>query len=297
MQIAVLGSTESWYLNDLRRAAAERHSILPILWRDLSSSLDSEKTQVRAGQLDLSRLDAMLVRTMPAASLEQVIFRMDLLGRLQSAGTAVINPPRAIEIAIDKYLALARLQAAGLPVPRTIVCQTPDDALAAFDTLGRDVVVKPIFGSEGKGLIRIDDLGLAERVFGLLAGQGAVLYLQEFLRHPGWDIRVLVIGKRLLAIRRHATADWRTNLARGGTALPVELDATMRRLAVAACRAVGATLAGVDLLSTADGRTYVIEVNAVPGWKGLAAALRVDVAALVIDYLESLVSSGPQTLD
>ena len=102
---------------------------------------------------------------MPPGSLEQVVFRMDLLHRLQARGVRVLNPPRAVEICVDKYLATALLEAAGLRVPPTIVCQHADAALEAFEALGGDVVVKPLFGSEGRGMVRVTDPEMAWRTF------------------------------------------------------------------------------------------------------------------------------------
>ena len=99
----------------------------------------------------------------------------------EAAGGVVINPARAIEAAVDKFLTSAKLQAAGLLTPRTIVCQTADDAMAAFAQLGGDVVVKPLFGSEGRGITRLNDEALALRAFKMLAQLGAVLYVQEFI--------------------------------------------------------------------------------------------------------------------
>lgn len=285
MQFLVLGSSDSWYFNDLRRAAESRHELVAATWRELNSSIAEDAITVAAGQRPLASFDAVLVRTMPPGSLEQVIFRMDALARLEAAGGRVVNPPRAIEAAIDKYLALARLHAAGLPVPRTVVCQTVDDALAGFERLGRDVVVKPLFGSEGRGLVHLIDDGLAERTFQLLVQLGAVLYLQEFIAHPGYDLRVLLIGKQTFAMRRSNPADWRTNISRGASAEPIELTDELVEIARQAAGAIGAPLAGVDLLPGPDGKLYVIEVNAVPGWKGLARATGVDVATSVLEYL------------
>src|SRR5205807_4545231 len=126
----------------------------------------------------------VLVRTMPPGWLEQVVFRMDLLHSLQNARVRILNPPRACEICIDKYLATALLAADGLRVPATIVCQTAEAALAAFETLGRDVVVKPVFGSEGRGMLRVSDPELAWRTFRTLERTQSLIYLQEFIRHP-----------------------------------------------------------------------------------------------------------------
>src|SRR5262249_58449628 len=134
-----------------------------------------------------------------------------------AGGGMVQTPPRALEICIDKYLATSLLEAAGLPVPPTIVCQSSDDAMAAFASLSGDVVVKPLFGSEGRGMVRISDEEIAWRTFRAIERTDSVLYLQKFIDHPGWDLRVFVLnGDVRAAMRRHARDGWRTNVAQGG---------------------------------------------------------------------------------
>ncbi len=285
MRIVVLANANSWYLKDLKRAAEARYEIVPASFRDLTSALIGEHCGVKSMQLDLASCDAVLVRTMPPGSLEQVVFRMDALARLEAAGHPVINPPRAIEAAVDKYLASAKLQAAGLLVPRTIACQTAEDAMAAFAQLGGDVVLKPLFGAEGRGIARLIDEALALRAFKLLEELKAVLYLQEFVPHEGCDLRVFVLGERTFAIERRNPLDWRTNVSRGATAEAVQLSDDVRELALRAACAIGAPVAGVDLLLGRDGRWYAIEVNAVPGWKALAQVLQIDMAREVLDYV------------
>jgi RimK family alpha-L-glutamate ligase len=286
MHFAILANSHSWYLSDLRRAAAGRHEIAAVGFRDLVSSVESDKLDVTAAEIDLVAADAVLVRTMPPGSLEQVVLRMDVLGQIEAAGVPIINPPRAIEVAVDKYLALARMAAAGLRVPRTVVCQTPESAMAAFESLGGDVVVKPLFGSEGRGIARLQDEALASRAFRMLAQLGGVLYVQEFVPHDGFDLRVLIIGERMFAIRRRSEHDWRTNVSRGATAEPIELTAELANAARRAADAVGAPLAGVDLLPGRDGELYALEVNAVPGWQALTAALDIDIARVVLEFVE-----------
>jgi RimK family alpha-L-glutamate ligase len=290
MLFAVLGSPDSWYLNDLRRAAAGTHEITQVTFRDLVSTLTSSCTTLTSGPCRLSDVDAVLVRTMPPGSLEQVVFRMDALAGLEAAGKLVLNPARAVEAAVDKYLASAKLAAAGLTIPRTVVCQTVDDAMAGFAELGGDVVLKPLFGAEGRGITRLNDEALALRAFKMLEQLGAVLYLQEFVDHEGFDLRLLVIGPRVLGMRRRNPLDWRTNVSRGAKAEPLEVTPHLAELAHRAANAVGAPLAGVDLLPARDGRLYAIEVNAVPGWKALARALGVDVGRLVLEYVETRMS-------
>lgn len=285
MRIAVLANADSWYLKDLQRAAAGRHEIVPASFKHLTSRLVDDHCMVAAAEHDLAACDAVLVRTMPPGSLEQVVFRMDALARLEASGVKVINPPRAIEAAVDKYLASAKLQAAGLTVPRTIACQTADDAMAAFAQLGGDIVLKPLFGAEGRGIARLNDEALALRAFKLLEELRAVLYLQEFVQHEGFDIRVFVLGERTFAMRRRNPLDWRTNVSRGATTEAMELSADLRDLAIRAAQCIGAPVAGVDLLPGRDGRLYAIEVNAVPGWKALSKAVSIDIAREVLDYV------------
>jgi ribosomal protein S6--L-glutamate ligase len=239
----------------------------------------------------LNHFDAVLVRTMPPGSLEQVVFRMDALAYLEKSGTPVVNPAKAIECAVDKYLTTARLADHGLPVPRTIACQTAEDGLRAFHDLGGDIVLKPLFGSEGRGITRLRDEALAERAFRLLVPMGAVLYIQEFVPHDGYDLRLLLIGRQVLAMRRVNALDWRTNISRGATAEAIEPRDEWVELARRAADVVGASIAGVDLLPAHDGRTLVLEVNAVPGWRALAATHNKDVAAMVLTYMENRTSN------
>ncbi len=287
MRTAILAAADSWYLRDLRRAAAKSIEITVASFAQLQARIDSQHdVSVTAGTEELSRCDAIIVRSMPPGSLEQVIFRMDALAQAEKAGCLVVNPPRALEIAIDKYLALARVVDEGLRVPDTITCQSWDAAMAGFESLGGDVVVKPLFGSEGRGITRVSDPALALRAFKMLENLGAVIYLQPFIDHGGFDTRALVIGEQVLAMRRSNPHDWRTNISHGATAEPVVLDERQRDVARRAARAVGAPMAGVDLLQDRSGELFVLEVNAVPGWKALSRAVGVDVARLVWDWIE-----------
>jgi ribosomal protein S6--L-glutamate ligase len=280
MNIAILSAGGGgWHVRDLMRAAAlSGHVAEPIDFRRVSASIPNGTS--------LSRYDAVIVRTMPPGSLEQVVFRMDVLHQLESAGRRVLNPPRALEVCVDKYLASARLDAAGLPTPATAICQDAESAIEEFHRLGGDVVVKPLFGSEGKGMVRVTDIEIAWRTFRTLERLQTVLYVQQFIRHPGWDLRAFVIdGKVLTAMRRHAKDDWRTNVAQGGRAEPITLTAEEERLALAAAKAVGTSVAGIDLLPGPDGGYFVLEVNAVPGWRALAPTTGIDVAREIIRYV------------
>jgi ribosomal protein S6--L-glutamate ligase len=281
MRLALLSGGTGWHVQDLARAAADLGHTADVLdFRRLAAGAPCP------GHEPLAGYDATIIRTMPAGSLEQVVFRMDLLHAAAAAGVRVINPPRAVEACVDKYLTNVRLLAAGLPVPETVASERADDAQTAFDRLGGDVVVKPLFGAEGRGMVRVADPELAWRTFRAVEQTGGVIYLQRFVPHPGWDLRAFVIGGKVVAaMKRTARGDWRTNVAQGGTAERAELALPERKLAVLAAEAVGAAVAGVDLLPGPGGEWFVIEVNAVPGWRALAATTGLDIARLILRFL------------
>jgi RimK family alpha-L-glutamate ligase len=229
-------------------------------------------------------VSAVLARIIPSGSLEQIIFRVDALHRLEDRGVRVMNSPRAIERTVDKFWTSTLLEQCGVPTPETVVCDTPEEATAAFRVLG-DVIVKPLFGSMGLGMVRVSDEEMAFRVFRTIEQIRGVYYLQRTIDHGGVDIRAFVVGGRVLgAIERRSTG-WRTNLARGATARSVVLSDEWSSLAVRAAAAVGADYAGVDLLADSDGKVYVLEVNGIPGWKGLQEATNIDVAGRLVDFL------------
>ena len=199
----------------------------------------------------------------------------------------VMNSPRTIERTVDKFWTSALLREAGLPTPETVVCERMEDALAVFREMG-DVIVKPLFGSMGLGMVRVSDEDVAWRVFRALEAIRGVYYLQRAIPHEGRDVRVFIVGDRVLsAIERRAQPElgWRTNVSRGGRPCAFELPLAWREMALRAAHAVGAEYAGVDLLPALDGGLYVLEVNGIPGWRGLQEATAVDVASALIDHL------------
>ena len=170
VRCAVLANKTSWHFKDLLRAAKKlgESGRAQIVLQACSFSQIAGGLSSNLANFNL-KADVIFARLMPAGSLEQVIFRMDLLQRLMLAGTPVINPPKAIEASVDKYLCLAKLAAAGLPVPDTQVSQTLEQALLDFEGLGGDVVVKPIFGSMGRGIERLTDVAKAKGPFWMVA--------------------------------------------------------------------------------------------------------------------------------
>jgi RimK family alpha-L-glutamate ligase len=287
MRVAVLGSTGGWHAERLERALTARgHECAFAPVTRIVGRIDGGFA-ARSRDQELDACDVVVVRAIPRGSLEQVVFRVDALHALAAAGVRAVNGALAIERTIDKFLASALLAAAGVPTPRTVACERADDALQAFDDLGSDVIVKPLFGSMGFGTARVEDRDVAQRVFRALEIERAVYYLQETLPHDGVDVRALVVGDRVVAAIERVGTGWRSNLARGARARPVGLEEHRAHMCVYAARALGAEYAGVDLLRAADGRDYVIEVNGIPGWRGVEEATGVDVAAALVDHLEA----------
>ncbi len=285
MRVAILAARQGWHTDELCRALAARdHEGCVLPYEALVARLGGAAPGFAAGGTDLGACDAVLARIIPAGSLEQIIFRVDALHVLEEQGIPVINSPRTIERTVDKLWTTAILEQAGLAVPETVVCESPDDAMAAFRALG-DVIVKPLFGSMGLGMVRVTTEEMAFRVSRTLETIRGVYYVQRAIDHDGCDVRVFVVGGRVVGAIERSAAGWKTNLARGGRARGTTLSAARTELALGAAGAVGADYAGVDLLPARDGTDYVVEVNGIPGWRGLQEATSIDVAATIVEHL------------
>lgn len=285
MRVAILSARHGWHTDQLCRALAEQgHEGCVLPYEALVARFGGTAPGVAAAGEDLATCGAVLARIIPAGSLEQIIFRVDALHALEEGGLLVINSPRTIERTVDKLWTTALLEQAGLAVPETVVCESPADAAAAFRALG-DTIVKPLFGSMGLGMVRVSDEEMAFRVFRTLETLRSVYYLQRAIDHEGCDVRAFVVGGRVIGAIERRAPGWKTNLARGARAQAVTLSAERAELALAAARAVGADYAGVDLLPARDGTVYVVEVNGIPGWRGLQEATSIDVARAIVEHL------------
>jgi RimK family alpha-L-glutamate ligase len=285
MKAVILGQRGGWHTESLRRALAARGIEAGTYQVTHLTASVNGSPRLAVDGVALDQCDVVFVRAIPAGSLEQVVYRMDALRRLEQGGVRVVNSAWAIEHGVDKYYAAAVLQDGGVPTPRTVVSERVDDALAAFEGLGGDVVVKPLFGSEGRGMVRVSDADTAYRVFRALELGRYVYLVQEFVPHGNEDIRALVVGDRVVAAMRRRGATWKTNAAQGATGEAVVPDAQLVELSVRAARLVGAEHAGVDLLPCGDGSLSVVEVNTIPGWRALEAATGADVAGCLVDHV------------
>jgi RimK family alpha-L-glutamate ligase len=286
VRLAVLAARAGWHTRELERAAAARGHQATILPYEGLVATVGPTPGLRSGTIELDLVDLVLARIIPSGSLEQIIFRVDALHRLEDRGVPVVNSPRTIERTVDKFWTSVLLEQCGIPTPDTVVCQDAEEAFTAFRDLG-DVIVKPLFGSMGLGMVRVSDEEMAYRVFRTIEQIRGVYYLQRTIEHDGVDSRVFVIGGRVIGAIERKSPSWRTNLARGGRAAPATLNEYQTALAIRSAAAVGAEYAGVDMVTGRDGRTYVLEVNGIPGWRGFQQATGLDVAGELLEYLSA----------
>jgi RimK family alpha-L-glutamate ligase len=237
--------------------------------------------------------DAALVRGIAGGSFEQVTKRLGVLHALREFGVPVYNDARAIERSVDKSMTSLLLHAAGVPTPPTWAIESPAQAQRVVmreSAAGHALVLKPLFGSQGKGVQRVGAVNGVHRPLPALdKDYGSLAYLQRFiapLGEPGFDWRVLVVGGRARTAMRRVSTHWVHNVAQGARCEPAPLPPELARLAEDATRALDMDYAGVDILPAADGHTLqVIEVNGVAAWQGLQRVSDFNIARTIVDDL------------
>ena len=282
---------DGWCSTQLRKAM-EKRKVTPVCfsYRQLIARVNYTP-EASVEDIDIFRdLNSMITRPIGRGSLEEIIFRMNLLHKLERMGMLIINPPLAIERSVDKYCALTLFQENGLPVPHTAVTESHDEALKCFHELGGDVVVKPLFGSRGLGATRISDPDVAARVFRTISFYHGVLYLQKFIPHGDSDIRAFVIGNQVVAAMRRIAETWKTNVSLGAKPVPLNLPEDLQNLAVKAAEVIGCKVTGVDILEGPDG-PVIVELNSQPGWRGLQSVTKINIADEIINYILSELKS------
>jgi RimK family alpha-L-glutamate ligase len=303
LRVAIMTDSTGWHTRELQRALRERGCsgrCVDLADCRIDTTAAWHGLVLPGFGVDLP--DAALVRGIAGGSFEQVTKRLGVLHALSALGVPVYNEARAIERSVDKSMTSLLLHAAGIPAPPTWATES----LAAAQRLvtresaaGRSLVLKPLFGSQGKGLQRLGrvdgahvPLPVEPALGGAEAGlYGGLAYLQRFIEpmaSPGHDWRVLVVGGRAVAAMRRVSAHWVHNVARGARCQPQPLESgdgpALARLAAAAAGALDMDYAGVDLMPTPAG-PQVIEVNGVAAWQGLQRVAPLDIARALVDDL------------
>jgi RimK family alpha-L-glutamate ligase len=237
--------------------------------------------------------DAVVVRGIAGGSFEQVTRRLGVLHALRDHGVPVYNDARAIERSVDKAMTSVLLHAAGVPTPPTWATESAAQAqriVMRESAAGHSVVLKPLFGSQGKGLQRLGLVDGHHVPLPTLAGDhGGFAYLQRFvppLTGPGHDWRVLVVAGRARTAMRRVGAGWIHNVAQGARCEWAALEPALARIAEDAARALDMDYAGVDIIPSAGADPLlVLEVNGVAAWRGLQGVTRFNIAAALVDDL------------
>ena len=228
-----------------------------------------------------------LVRGFGSCATQKIFFRLDILRAIEEYGVRLINSREALELASDKFLTSLILEKNNIPTPKTIICENPKEALDSFEKLGNDVVLKPLFGSKGIGITRLNDKAFAENVIYSLGHLNEVFYLQEFIEHYNRDIRILVIGDKAIAGMYRVSDNWKTNIHTGARMEPIELTNELKQLAMKAAKVVKTEIAGVDIIES-EKDFYVLEVNSIPGFTALQKVTDINILEEIINYfLES----------
>jgi RimK family alpha-L-glutamate ligase len=292
-RVAVFTDKLDWHVDETLKAFRALGA-RPVAVRLSACRIDTSRPHGLAipGFHDLP--DLAVVRAIGDGSLEAITMRLAVLHALEALGTPLVNSARAIERCTDKSMASFLLRRAGLPSPETFATQSPAQAraIARRECPRGPLVLKPLFGAQGWGLQLIekpDDLPTLEEARG-------VYYLQRFVgpaRPPFEDMRVLIANGEVVAAMRRRSSHWVTNVRQGARPYAVEPTARERELALAAAEAMGAALAGVDLIADADGATQVLEVNSMAGWYGLQKVTPFSIAErLAVETLKHL--GGPK---
>jgi len=247
--------------------------------------------------------DAVLVRGVAGGSFEQVTKRLGVLHALRELGVPVYNDARAIERSVDKSMTSLLLHAAGVATPPTWATESQAHAqrIAVREgAAGHALVLKPLFGSQGKGLQLVGEVNGVHHTLPVLSqGHGSLAYLQRFVppvSTPGFDWRVLVVGGRAVTAMRRVSENWIHNVAQGARCEPAELTPELAQLAEQAAHALDMDYAGVDLIPSAQG-TQVIEVNGVAAWRGLQRVTGFNIARAIVDDLLDRKCAAHRALD
>ncbi len=299
-QIAIITDDPGWHGRQLKAAFLKRgfesdYVSLMDCHLEIFGQNSVNNTTIVIPGFDPEKLAGVFVRGVPGGTLEQVILRLNILHSLYDTGTVVYNNGRSIERTVDKTMTSFLLNHHGLPTPDTWICESESQARSIIleqTSKGNVLVMKPLFGSQGIGLIKIER---PEDLPEDLELYGDVFYLQRFVdkntaQHQDW--RVFVINGRAEAMMLRAGDHWITNRAQGAKCQAMEFDQQLADLAEAAVKAVDIDYAGVDLMQDEQGNFLVTEVNSVPAWWGLQKVCEFNIAERMSDHFLSKVAAS-----
>lgn len=306
LRVAIFTDETGWHTRQLQAALRARGAVgrcIDLEHCRIDTTVAAHGLALRSYGGELP--DAALVRGIAGGSFEQVTKRLGILHALRELGVPVYNDARAIERSVDKAMTSLLLHQAGVPTPPAWATESAAEAqrlVMRESAAGRALVLKPLFGSQGKGLVRAGWVSGAHVPLPDLKAYGSLAYLQRFvpsLEARAHDYRVLVIGGRAVSAMRRVGIGWIHNVAQGARGEPTMLTAALAETAEAAAAALGMDYAGVDLIPDPQrpARVLVLEVNGVAAWHGLQRVTPFNVAAAIVDdLLDRRLGAGPASL-
>lgn len=294
MRIAIFTDEVGWHTRQLQAALRARGAVGRCVdLADCRIDLSTAWHGLAIPGFGAGLPDAAIVRGIAGGSFEQVTKRLGILHALRELGVAVYNDARAIERSVDKSMTSALLHARGVPTPCAWAIESQAEAerlVMRESAAGRALVLKPLFGSQGKGLVRVGRVDGAHVALPALSGFGQLAYLQRYVapldagKASSHDWRVLVIGGRARAAMQRVSAHWIHNVAQGAKVVRAMLSSELAQVAEQAAQALGMDYAGVDLIPTPQG-PQVLEVNGVAAWQGLQRVTDFNLAQAIVDDL------------
>jgi tetrahydromethanopterin:alpha-L-glutamate ligase len=291
--IGLVGDRVDWHARELAGALAARGVGTRRIRLEACGFATENASGLRIDGFAESLPGAVVIRSMSGGTFEAVTLRLGVLHALRERGVLVWNDARAIERCVDKSMTSFLLAQAGIATPTTWTTASYEQAaqIAQQETVAGPLVLKPLFGSQGRGLQLIrrpEDLPQGGNV------AGGVWYLQRFVgveRDGFHDFRLLVVQGRVVAAMQRHSSHWVTNIKRGGRPVAAVVNDDMEALAISAALAVGADFAGIDIVYGADQKPLVLEVNSMPAWSGLQKVTPVRIAAVLADALTAALAS------
>ena len=284
-EIALISDAPGWHREQLQEAfTAHQCEVKIVALNDCTISTQSEINIQLPGFTDYLP-GGVFVRGVPAGSLESVVFHLDILHGLAKLGVHVYNTAQMIERSVDKAMTSFLLRNAGIATPPTWVTVDYKKACTIVQELAdkdQAVVLKPLFGSQGKDLQLIHDVSELPKPNN---AQPQVYYLQQFIENSKpYDWRVFVVGDQVVSAMQRQGCGWVNNAAQGAECRHATIDDEVAALAVQAVCAVGLFYGGVDLISDMNNTMQVIEINSIPAWKSLQSVSSVNVAEYMVDH-------------
>lgn len=295
MKIAILSNGPGNYSTKrlVEEARARGHKVRIVKYRECYASIEKNNPVVRYRGEDLSGYDVII----PRIASYMTRYGSAIVRQLEMQGVYTPSSSIAIARSRDKLRSMQLLAKAGVGIPKTVFSRNSTDIDDLIETLGgTPVIIKLARGTHGNGVVLAESKKAAKSVlqaFYLSNEDGTNVLLQEFVKESaGTDIRAIVVGSRVVASmkRQSLDDDFRSNLHKGGEGTPVKLTDEEKKMAVKAAKAMGLSIAGVDMMRSERG-PLILEVNASPGF-GIEKITGRDVASAVIDYVERNAKRG-----